>query len=48
MTNLTINVKVLNKNAEPYFEKIVSFEGSVISIEETSVRDSKDVISTCY
>ncbi|WP_276917443.1 tetratricopeptide repeat protein [Aneurinibacillus aneurinilyticus] len=34
MTDKTIAAKHLNKNATPYFDKIVSFEGNVISISE--------------
>lgn len=48
MTDSTINVKLLNKNTEPYLEKMVSFEGSVVTIEETSIPDSKDVMSLLH
>lgn len=48
MTDSTINVKLLNKNVEPYLEKMLSFEGNVVTIEETSVPNSKDVMSLVH
>ncbi|MCY1689916.1 hypothetical protein OVA29_03065 [Exiguobacterium sp. SL14] len=48
MTDSTVNVKLLNKNVEPYLEKMLSFEGNVVTIEETSVPDSKDVMSLVH
>lgn len=48
MTDSTINVKLLNKNVEPYLEKMLSFEGNVVTIEETSVQNSKDVMSLVH
>lgn len=48
MTDSTVNVKLLNKNVEPYLEKMLSFEGNVVTIEETSVPNSKDVMSLVH
>jgi len=48
MEDASIGVKLLNKNVEPYLEKMLSFEGSVISIEETSVPDSDDTMSVVH
>lgn len=35
----TITSKHLNKNVKPYLEKVVSFKGTVISVEENTERD---------
>ena len=48
MTDSTVNVKLLNKNVEPYLEKMLSFEGDVVTIEEMNVPDSKDVMSLVH
>lgn len=48
MTDPTVNVKLLNKNVEPHLEKMLSFEGNVVTIEEMSVSDSKDVMSLVH
>jgi len=37
LTDASITSKHLNKNAAPYFDKMVSYSGIVISIEETQI-----------
>lgn len=43
----SITAKVLNKNAQPYFQKITSFQGTVISIEETGL-DNGDTVAIVH
>ncbi|WP_207911011.1 hypothetical protein [Paenibacillus albiflavus] len=40
MTDKSINAKLLNKNAAPYFDKMASFSGTVVTIEETQLEDN--------
>ncbi|WP_462410632.1 hypothetical protein [Neobacillus sp. Marseille-QA0830] len=47
MTDSSVNYKLLNKNAAPYFEKVVSFEGTVISVEEQNL-DNNEVVSLTH
>lgn len=47
MVDTSVNYKLLNKNATPYFEKVVSFEGDVISVEEQNL-DNGDVVSVTH
>lgn len=39
----SINAKQLNKNPQPYFKKIASFQGSVVTIQETPLDNGETV-----
>jgi hypothetical protein len=45
MVDKSINAKLLNKNPEPYFDKMASFSGHVIDIEETQLEDKTTIAS---
>lgn len=47
MADSSITAKHLNKNAQPYFEKIATFQGTVVSVEETPAEVS-DTISLTH
>ncbi|ETI67049.1 hypothetical protein [Neobacillus vireti] len=47
MTDDSINYKLLNKNATPYFEKVASFEGDVVTVEEKNL-DNNEVVSVLH
>ncbi|WP_316569279.1 hypothetical protein [Neobacillus sp. YIM B06451] len=47
MVDSSVNYKLLNKNPSPYFEKIVSFEGDVITVEEQNLENG-DVVSVTH
>lgn len=47
LADSSITAKHLNKNAQPYFEKIATFEGEVISVEEAPAEVS-DTISLTH
>lgn len=42
----SITAKHLNKNAQPYFKKIATFQGSVISVEENPLENGETVSVT--
>ncbi|WP_394679052.1 hypothetical protein [uncultured Exiguobacterium sp.] len=48
MEDTSVSVKMLNKNVTPYYKKIVSFEGSVVSIEEMPLEESEDTVSLLH
>lgn len=43
LTDATINIKHLNKNATPHFEKFLSATGSVINVEEDVIESGQTV-----
>lgn len=48
MVDSTVTAKHLNKNANPYLEKVLSYKGTVISIEETNIEDTEDTVSVIH
>ncbi|MEH7495185.1 hypothetical protein [Neobacillus niacini] len=48
MVDSSITYKHLNKNATPYFNKVLSFSGYVVSIEETPIEDTSDTIAILH
>jgi hypothetical protein len=47
MTDSSIDARLLNKNPSPYFQKIASYEGTVISVEEKQL-DKTTTISLTH
>lgn len=43
MTDTSITAKHLNKNVMPYLEKMVSFQGTVVTIEETPIENNETI-----
>jgi uncharacterized protein YceK len=48
LTDYEIGSKHLNKNAAPYFAKMVSFEGYVVTVEEGPVEGSDDTFAVIH
>lgn len=46
LADSSITAKHLNKNAQPYFQKIATFQGTVISVEESPAEVSETVSLT--
>lgn len=46
MTDSSIDARLLNKNPNPYFQKIASYEGTVISVEEKQLDKTTTVSLT--
>ncbi|WP_061575536.1 hypothetical protein [Heyndrickxia coagulans] len=46
MADSSVNAKLLNKNVNPYLQKIVSFEGNVVSVEEKQLDDDNTISIT--
>jgi hypothetical protein len=47
MTDSSINVKLLNKNVQPYLSKVASFEGDVVTVEEKPLENG-DTLSVTH
>lgn len=48
MVDSSVTAKHLNKNAKPYLEKVLSYKGTVVSIEETNIEDTEDTVSVIH
>jgi hypothetical protein len=48
MVDSSVTYKHLNKNATPYFNKVLSFSGTVISVEESPIEDTGDTIAIVH
>jgi hypothetical protein len=48
MVDNSITFKHLNKNATPYFNKVLTFSGDVISVEETQIEGTSDIVSLVH
>lgn len=48
LEDASVSIKMLNKNVEPYYKKILSFQGSVVSIEEVSLDETDDTVSLLH
>lgn len=48
MTDSSVNAKMLNKNATPYFEKFLTFEGYVVDVQEEPSPSGDTTVSVTH